>query len=218
MIIEPTYDAVIHFHQPEQGYRFSEDSIALANFVDLTGVKKAADFGAGCGVVGLAALEKGCSEMEKTSARPEVFYFIEREAELLKSLRKNVDLYQKRSKSRLLIIPGDWRDLTEDDFGGPLDFIMANPPYFPAAASRPSPDPVRNAARREIFGGLPGLCGAIARLLSGSGRAAIILPAGRRGELEELVPQSGLTVNTVQPSSKFSSRHLIWELVRSGSK
>ena len=262
------YDSVMNFHQPEKGYRFSADSISLADFVDLSGVRRAADLGAGCGVVGLAALENirrrgnlqaGPAETDVgTHARavdkrpltgylsqpgrdindraafeagalsiptdggspnpalhclglgPDVFYFIEREAELLESLAKNLALYQPRTSCRLEIHAGDWRDISADDLGGALDYIMVNPPYFKVPDSRPSTRPSIDAARREIFGGLPELLASISRLLSHSGQAALILPAFRSREIQEASKQCGLTIETVRPVSNLASSPLLW--------
>lgn len=171
------YDAVRHFHQPEGAYRFSADSVLLARFVDLKGVARAADFGAGCGVVGLCALE-----LHKDSACPADFFFVERQELLLKSLRLNLGLYAPACRSRLQGLAADWRDLRFSDFGGFLDYVMVNPPYSPISA-RPSNSPCRDEARREVHGTLADLCLSLSRLLRPGGRAALMLPFRRREEL-----------------------------------
>lgn len=223
------FDAVTNFHQPEKAYRFSTDSILLANFVNLSGVKRAADLGAGCGVVGLAALENlkrkaklgDDSPLSKgrpppqagpCSAAPELFYFVERQPVMLESLAKNVALYQPRTSCRLEILAGDWRDLFPEDLGGRLDCIMVNPPYFTASSGRPSSRPSVDAARREIFGGLEELLASISRLLASPGWAALILPSSRRREMEKLSARYGLAVKTVSPAANSSPCPLIWLL------
>ena len=175
------FDAVENFCQPERGYRFSADSVLLAEFVEARGLERVADFGAGCGVVGLCALEKG------RAAGIGTLFFVEREPEFRESLDKNVALYQKRTPTELIVVQSDWRDLTLERFGGPLDYVMANPPYFPAGSGRPNRSPSVNAARRETYGGLEDLVKTLARLLIPEGRAALMLPAARKGELLQVL-------------------------------
>ena len=179
------YDAVENFHQPEGGYRFSTDSILLAEFVQAVDLERVADFGAGCGVVGLCALEKN----RVMGVRQ--FFFVEREPEFRESLTKNIGLYQPRTEAQLVVLQRDWRDLTPADFGGPLDYVMANPPYFAAGSGRQSGRPSVNAARREIHGGLGELARTLAGLLAPEGRAALMLPAARKDELLDTLRDSG---------------------------
>ena len=163
-------DAINHFHQPLNGYHFSADSIYLADQADFQNARTAADFGAGCGIVGLCALEKKKPDSLKR------LFFVEREQAFFPSLKKNIELYQPHTNAGLSIISRDWRDLTPEDFGGPIDYVLANPPYF-SPNSRPSPNPVRDAARRELHGNLNDLVEVLKRLISPAGRALIVTPA-----------------------------------------
>ncbi|MDL2260381.1 hypothetical protein LJB99_05870 [Deltaproteobacteria bacterium OttesenSCG-928-K17] len=235
-------DAVSHFHQPQDGYRFSADSILLADFVDISNRKNVADLGAGCGVVGLCALEKSSvhtttnlrrsiAPLEHKSPQglktapgpasammprqgPERFYFIEREKTMLESLARNLALYQPRTSVRLVLMERDWRDLSPADFGGPLDYIMANPPYFPLKGSRPSRNPGRDAARREVHGGLADLVAAIGRLLAPDGLAALVLPPGRENDLRKALSENGLEIRSGQKAPAGKTPDL-WLLGRS---
>ncbi len=188
-VARPPCDAVRDFHQPEPGYRFSEDSIALADFADLAGVGRVADFGAGCGVVGLAALENGRpagggAPEGRCAASVREMFFVEREPELLASLEKNVALYRPRTAAKLTVLARDWREVGPADFGGRLDCVLVNPPFFPKNAGRAAARPGRDAARREIHGGLAELLDSLARVLAPGGRLALVFPAARREELE----------------------------------
>jgi tRNA1Val (adenine37-N6)-methyltransferase len=189
---QPLFDAVENFHQPENGYRFSTDSILLADFVRAEGLARLADFGAGCGVVGLCALEKGRAPQARH------FFFVEQGADFQDSLAKNAALYQKRTTAKLHILHSDWRDVTPDDFGGPLDYVMVNPPYFTLHSGRPSRHPSADAARRERHGSLAELLQTLARLLAPGGRAAVMLPAARRDELLKLLQDNGFSVERLE--------------------
>lgn len=179
------YDAVTNFCQPENGYRFTADSILLAEFVEARNLERAADLGAGCGVVGLCALEKG------RAAGVREFFFVEREPDFWEPLNNNLNLYQRRTGARLTPLGRDWRDLTTADFGGRLNYVMVNPPYFAAGSGRPSRRPSIDAARREVHGGLGDLLRALAGLLAPDGRAALTLPAARQDELMKLLRENG---------------------------
>lgn len=174
-------DAVEHFHQPKNGYRSSADSILLADFVSVKRGERVADFGAGCGVVGLSALEKGRVRSVKQ------LFFVEREPVILGCLRENMSLYQPRTATELLMVPADWRKLTVDDFGGELDYVMVNPPYFGKNDGRLSPCPAVEAGRREIYGNLSDLIQCISLILASTGRVALVLPARRKEELLDII-------------------------------
>ncbi len=193
------FDAVENFRQPERGCRFSADSIILAEFAAAAGAERLADLGAGCGVVGLAALEKG------RAPQAHDFYFVEIEAEAIEALKANLALYQARTACRLHALNRDWRDLAPFDFGGPLDYIMVNPPYFPISSGRLSPKyALKNAARHEIHGGLESLCAALRRLLAPKGRAALVLPLRREAELLSALENSGLApIKTSRPEGRL---------------
>ncbi|UQZ90902.1 hypothetical protein C4J81_17465 [Deltaproteobacteria bacterium Smac51] len=171
------YDAVHNFHQPESGYRFSADSLLLAEFASCGNANRLADLGAGCGIVGLAALEKG-----RAPSAEEVF-FVEVNPDFLEPLSANISLYQPRTAARLRCLQSDWRELKPEDFGGRLDYIMVNPPYFRRNSGRPSRNLAANAARHEVHGDLGDLCRCLARLLAPNGRAALMLPIRREAEL-----------------------------------
>ncbi len=211
------YDAVTNFHQPKNGYRFSADSLHLARFVDLKGVEAAADFGAGCGIVGLGALE-----YIRPGPSPARFFFVERQAELFACLDLNLDLYRPRTPSRLTGLKADWRELEPADFGGPLDYVMVNPPYFPLKSSRPSPDILRDEARREIHGGLAELAASLARLIKPGGRAALVLPFSRGGEAVKSLAGWGFSLRRAARvsggSEEFPARLVLLEAVKSSAR
>ena len=181
------FDAVNHFDQPERGYRFSADSLILAGFAASDNGVRAADFGAGCGVAGLTALERGSLKGFQE------LIFLEREPLFQPHLENNLRLYQPRTNVRLRAMIGDWREARPPDFGGTLDYILVNPPYFRVGHGRPSPEPTRDAARRETYGSLGDLGHSLARLLTRpTGRAALMLPAFRRADLSAALVGAGL--------------------------
>lgn len=198
------FDAVLHFHQPREGYRFTADSILLAGFVSVEQKKRVADFGAGCGVVGLSALEKGRAQSVGK------MFFVEREPLILGCLKDNMSLYQPRTATELVLVPKDWRELTATDFGGALDYVMVNPPYFVKNSGRMSGTPAIEAARREIHGDLNDLLQALASLLTPQGRFALMLPAIREAELRVTITKMNFNLARLETvTSKGNIRRLI---------
>lgn len=192
------FDAIDNFYQPENGYRFSADSIILAEFAEAPQAARLADLGAGCGIVGLAALEKGRCPAAKD------FFFVEICPDFMKPLEANLALYQPRTMAKLHPVNRDWRALSPEDFSGPLDYILVNPPYFPQGSGRPSPNPATNAAKREIHGDLNDLCAALARLLAPQGRAALTLPVGREKDLLAALQNNALEeVRSSRPEGRL---------------
>jgi tRNA1Val (adenine37-N6)-methyltransferase len=164
--------------QPPSGYRFSEDSVLLARFLPAACGGRAADLGAGCGVVGLEALASG------RLRGLDSMFLVERDRSFQGFLDANA---QRRAASgpsgpRVEVIWADWREVGPGDFGGRLSVIVSNPPYVPAGAGR-QPAPGRNQARREGPGGLEGLLDAAARLLEPGGRLFLSWPRRRLAEL-----------------------------------
>src|SRR4030066_2468140 len=58
--MDATLDSIrdIRLYQPRIGYRFSVDSLLLYDFVNLKRVNRAADLGAGTGIVGILLAKK----------------------------------------------------------------------------------------------------------------------------------------------------------------
>jgi tRNA1Val (adenine37-N6)-methyltransferase len=164
--------------QPEEGYRFSRDSVVLSGLLPERAPGLAADLGAGCGVVSLEALASGRLK------GLEGLYLVEREEYFLSSLAANVRragrLVSDPPETRILF--KDWRDLGPGDFPGPLDLLCANPPYTPLGRGRMSPKP-RNSARMELHGDLSSLLECAGRILKNGGLFCLSLPRIRLAEL-----------------------------------
>jgi tRNA1(Val) A37 N6-methylase TrmN6 len=186
--------------QPQDGYRFSEDSILLSEFLPESQDGLVADFGAGCGVVGLEALLKGRLLGIKT------LFMAEREEAFLPYLRTNsqraVSILSELSEKngaississqnpvfppKIEILLRDFRELDIRAFGGKLSHIFSNPPYYPLHRGRVGKGPYAGA-RHELYGGLSELIGVSYSLLKKNGLLSLSLPAGRLSEVRGLL-------------------------------
>jgi tRNA1Val (adenine37-N6)-methyltransferase len=174
------------YQQPEGGYHFSRDSILLAEFTPAEMPGRAADLGAGCGVVGLEALAQGRLKNLST------LYLVEARAIFWEPLLENARLSSRPWGPNIKPIMADWRHLSPESLGGPLDYLMVNPPYFPVGSSG-QPKLERHLARHETLGDLDDLFLASLRLLANKGGLAISWPRSRLADLIKAASKAGFS-------------------------
>ena len=75
---------------------------------------------------------------------------------------------------------------------GRFDYVVSNPPYFPAGSGLASPDGARRIARQEEHCTLADVCAAAARLLRWGGRFALVHRPERLCDLVTSLRSSGL--------------------------
>jgi tRNA1Val (adenine37-N6)-methyltransferase len=73
-----------------------------------------------------------------------------------------------------------------------FDLVVANPPYRKLGTGRLSPDPVRAAARHEVYGDVDDFARAAAVLLRDGCSASWIYLAQRKNDLFEAVEAAGM--------------------------
>jgi tRNA1(Val) A37 N6-methylase TrmN6 len=199
--------------QPPGSFRFSEDALRLANFLEPRG--RVLDLGTGCGVVALAVL------LVHEGARA---VGIERNAVLVEAARENA--IRLGLADRFAVLRGDIADLAgrqaegeresleydatagrgageaPGDFGedlGLFDLVLANPPFRQAARGRVPANALRREALFEEANTLDIFCAAAANALAPEGRFGVIFPAERERELVDTLAQNGLTAERVLP-------------------
>ena len=167
--------------QPGAGFRFSMDALLLASFVGLGGVRRVADLGCGCGVVGFGVLLRD----EALGAR---VVGVDLNPEMVSCARENV--VRLGFEGRVEIVEGDVGDvragtgLRAESF----DLVVCNPPYRVPGTGRRPPDAGRDAARFEGGASVGAFVGAASLLLKNRKRAAFI---GLPERLPELVADMG---------------------------
>ncbi len=145
------------------------DSVLLANFPSLSGVARAADLGAGSGVLSLILAARSPSVRVA---------LVELDADATALARCNVA--RNGLGDRLEVLHRDLRALREAEVGR-FQLIVSNPPYF-ALNSGSAPSAGRRNARQENTCTLSDLASCAARLLGDGGRLALVYPCERLSE------------------------------------
>jgi len=182
--IDSLYHGKLALEQPRHGYRFSVDAPLLAAFAAGKRYRKAADLGAGCGVIGLALVRLDvCGHMT----------LIELQAGLAELARSNVA--RNGFESRCRVVHADLRTLKPEPGEQGYDLVVANPPYQPLGTGHPPRDEMRTIARTEKCLSIAELCRAARRLLKPSGRFCVVFPARRVDDFMAALKAQGMSVN-----------------------
>ena len=158
--------------QKEKGYRFSVDSLLLADFVSLRRGDRVVDLGTGSGII---ALILALRFQEASIAEVEI------QKDLADMAGRSVAL--NGIEDRIKVYPGDVKKIRK--LFGPQSFNAAvfNPPYRRLNSGKINPDSQKAVARHEIRGTIDDFLTSAQYLLKDSGRVYIIYPAARGVQL-----------------------------------
>ncbi|MGE5663436.1 MAG: tRNA1(Val) (adenine(37)-N6)-methyltransferase [Deltaproteobacteria bacterium] len=182
--------------QPRRGYRFSIDSVLLADFAAPLCGESVLDLGTGSGVV-LLLLARLCPGMSRGVG-------VELQPELLEFARANIEANDL--SVRLSALPGDFRGTIPGAPAGSFDLVVSNPPYRPLGEGRRNPDSQKEIARHEVACTMADVFGAAARFLSPRGRFAVLGLPRRLPELFALGAASGLFAGRLRFVHPFPGR------------
>ncbi len=192
--------------QPGRGYRFSLDSILLANYVNLKKRACVADLGTGSGVISLilAARFRGAA-----------ITALEVQAELVELASRNVAM--NRLEDRIEVLQMDWRRARRHLRVGGFDTVVCNPPFRSKGTGRLNPTDQKAIARHEIKGDLGDLLSAAAYLLKSRGHFYMIHLPDRLPEILPLMSRRRLSIKRmrlVHPRLDEEARHVLIHAVK----
>ncbi len=142
------------------------DSVLLGHFPSLAGVGRAADLGAGSGLLALILASRS------KALRVDL---VELDGAAAALARRNVE--RNGMNDRLTVYNRDLRTLREAEMGR-YGLIVSNPPYFhPDSGADPAAG--RQNARQERTCTLEDLAACASRLLGDGGRFALVYPCSR---------------------------------------
>ncbi len=174
--------------QPEKGYRFSIDSVLLADFAAPYCRGSVLDLGTGSGVV-LLLLARRCGALKRGAG-------VEIQRSLWEIACRNIE--ENGFSDRLRAVLGDLREPLPGLSPRSFDLVVSNPPYRKIGEGRRNPDPRKEIARHEVSCTLADLFSAAGRYLSRTGRFAFVCPAARLPEVFALGAQTGIAPEAVR--------------------
>lgn len=148
------------------------DSFALAWFAAPKRGERVCDLGSGTGLLGTLLLARDGSL---------TLDCVEQSAEANALAAKG--FAENRWTERVTLHCGDLRDPAVLPRAGSMDYVISNPPYFPAGHGASAPEGARRTAREETDCTLADVCAAAARVLRWGGRFALVHRPERLVEL-----------------------------------
>jgi tRNA1Val (adenine37-N6)-methyltransferase len=191
--------------QPKKGFRFTLDSLLLADFCRIRPRDRILEPGAGTGIISLLLAKKF------PNAR---FVADEVEPQTYSLLQRNVE--NNGLVDTIVTVDRDIDQLTCSMKTGAFDIIVANPPYIKFGTGRKSPSPERQRARQDQTGSLNAWL-ALHNLLKNKGRYFLVFPASRAAELLSLLQEKTLEpkrLRSVHPSANKPASLVLIESIK----
>ncbi len=155
----------IKISQKETGYRFTQDSIILANFVECNFNMPLIDLGTGSGIIPLL-IAKRCKGKR--------LFGIEINKELFKVAKKNIKL--NNMEDRIEIVLGDLKNIKNFFLPDTFEVVVTNPPYYGRNEGLISKDPEKKIAKAEFLSDLSSIFKTAFYLLKEKGSFYFIYP------------------------------------------
>jgi tRNA1Val (adenine37-N6)-methyltransferase len=196
---------IVTILQPKKGFRFTLDSLLLADFCCIKPRHRILEPGAGTGIISLVLAKKF------PFAR---FVADEVEPQAYSLLRRNVE--DNGLVDNIVTVDGDIEHLSRSITSGAFDIIVANPPYTKLGTGRKSPSPERQGARQNQTASLNAWLD-LHTLLKNKGRYFLVFPASRVAELLSLLRGKKLEpkrLRSVHPSANKPASLVLIESIK----
>lgn len=196
--------------QNTQKFKFSLDSVLLANFVTINKkINKILDIGCGNAPIPLILTQKTKAEIIGVEIQKEV-YELAKKTVLLNNLEKQINLYNDDIKTLYL----KW----ESDY---FDVIVCNPPFFKInEKSRLNKSNFKTIARHEIDLDLENLFKIARKILKNNGKIAIVHRPDRLIEILDIMIKNNIIPKRLQfiyPKLEKNSNMILIEGVKNGN-
>ena len=161
--------------QPKKGFRFTLDSLLLADFCRIKPRDRILEPGAGTGIISLVLAKKfPFAHFVADEVEPQAYSL----------LRLNVE--NNGLGDTIVTVDRDIEHLNRSIATGAFDIIVANPPYTKFGTGRKSPSPERQRARQDQSAALNAWLD-LHTLLKNKGRYFLVFTASRAAELLSLL-------------------------------
>ena len=148
------------------------DSFALGWFAAPKRGERVCDLGSGTGLLGTLLLAR----------EPSLTLFCVEQNAAANALAEK-GFAENGWAERVTLRTGDLRENSALPAAGSMDYVVSNPPYFPAGSGASASVEARQAAREEVGCTLADVCAAAARLLRWGGRLYLVHQPERLADL-----------------------------------
>ncbi|MDO9516150.1 MAG: tRNA1(Val) (adenine(37)-N6)-methyltransferase [Syntrophales bacterium] len=179
--IDEFFSGRLRVLQKEKGYRFSVDSLLLADFVTLRSGARVADLGTGSGIIALILALR----FPKASIAE-----VEIQKDLADMAGRSITL--NGLEDRISVSSGDVKNIRKLFGPRSFDAVVFNPPYRRLNSGKINPDSQKAVARHEISGTIDDFLASARYLLKDSGRVYVIYPAARAVQLIARMRRNGI--------------------------
>lgn len=167
--------------QKKDGLTFGTDAFLLASFIKSAPSKKAAELGAGTGIISLLLAQR--SKLSNICA-------IEIQKDFADLTERNAILNGLDSK--ITTVNADVTKIKASDIGGELDVVFTNPPYMKTDSGKRNESDAKYIARHEVCGDINEFCAAGFRLLKHGGKFYVVWRPDRLCDLFYALRQNRL--------------------------
>lgn len=185
---------IVNIVQPIKGFRFTLDSLLLADFCRIKPRDRILEPGAGTGIISILLARKF------PGAR---FVADEVESQAFTLLCKNIE--HNQLIEAITPLDRDIKSLGRSIAPDSFDVLIANPPYTKGGTGRKSPFLERQTARQDQTASLPFWLD-LQTLLKNKGRYFLVFPANRSAELISLLRERGLEPKRLRSVHPFQNK------------
>lgn len=173
--------------QLDNGFRLTIDSVLLANFPNLKGVKYILELGAGNGAISLMLLMRK-NDLDITA--------IEYDDDAYTCLLKSIEI---NNITRIHPVHSDFRDISLKWFNNKgFDMVIANPPFFKMGTHKKSKNKNKRCSRFEEFGTFNDYAKKAYELLKQKGRFVFVHRNERLQEIMNILKENRLYMKKIR--------------------
>ncbi len=210
--IDSLFDGRLVCMQPSRGYRYSIDSLLLADFASVEDNDNILDLGCGCGIVGLIMLFSRKANIKKITG-------LELQQDLSELATKNAEINGFGSKYR--VVRGDLKAIKTFFAAESFSSMVCNPPFYTSFSGRKSADKQSLIARHQVCSNTSQVMAAASYVVKNRGNVSIVFPAEGLVELVCAMEKMKLQPKRMQmvysyPEKESSAKLVLIEAVKNG--
>ncbi|HWP93020.1 MAG TPA: methyltransferase domain-containing protein [Thermodesulfobacteriota bacterium] len=190
-------------------YRYSQDSLLLADFAGIRKNDEIIDLGTGCGIITLILAKRGLGNR---------IVGVEIQKELVEVSRRNIRL--NGFEEKIEIVEGDIRSIGSLFPPNCFDYVITNPPYIETRTGFIKAGSHRTVARHEVLCNMGDVLEVMRYLLKSLRCGACIYPAARFAELVTEAKRRRLEPGRIQfvyPGPREKAELVMVEFIKEGN-